>query len=308
MRSEKIDNVRPPPESIVTVKRCGNITELRYQQCNTGGSIQKWDKDNYIDLKTGEFKEFKHSDLRVSHLENISRSLRNLRDLINANVTNPANCQWVTLTYRENMTDTKRLYDDFHNFNKRYQNYLKNNNLTRCEYIACVEPQQRGAYHFHVIFIFPEKAPFVENDKLAKIWGQGFVKITSLKNVDNVGIYLCAYLADLEAPEDIDIKMFKENNKFKIVTADGEGGKKCKKAIIKGARLYFYPTGFNIYRHSRGIKKPEIYETTEAEAMKELGGTVLTYEKTIQLSDDGKIINQINYRHYNALKKEKEGD
>jgi hypothetical protein len=308
MRSEKIANVRPPPESMVTVKKCGNITELRYQQCSMGGSIQKWDKDNYIDLKTGEFKEFKHSDVRVSHLENISRSLRNLRDIINTNVTNPDNCQWVTLTYRENMTDTKRLYSDFHNFNKRYQNYLKKNNLPKCEYIAAAEPQGRGAWHLHIIFIFPEFSPFIENDTLAKIWGQGFVKITSLKNVDNIGVYLSAYLGDMEAPKDIDIEKFKENNKFKIVNAVDENGIKGKKAIIKGARLYFYPTGFNIYRHSRGIKRPEIYETTEAEAMQKLGGAVLTYEKTVQLSDDGKVINQINYRHFNDLKKEKKGE
>lgn len=307
IKSEKIDNVRPPPESTVTVKKCGNVTELRYQQSKTGGSIQKWDKDNYIDLKTGEFKEFQHSDLRVSHLENISRSLRNLRDLINTNVTNPANCQWVTLTYRVHMTDAKRVYDDFRKFNMRYQNYLKKMNL-KAEYISAIEPQQTGSLHFHVIFIFPEKAPFVENDKLAKIWGQGFVKITSLKSVKNVGVYLSSYLSNLDAPNDIDIDKFKDNNKFKIVNAVDENGNKVKKAIIKGARLYFYPTGFHIERHSRGIKKPETYETTEAEAMKELDGAVLTYEKTIQLSDDGKIINQINYRHYNALMKEKEGD
>lgn len=307
MKSEKIDNVRPPPESEITVKKCGNITELRYQQCNTGGSIKKWDKDNYINLKTGEFLQFKHSDLRVSHLENISRSLRNLRDLINTNVTNPANCQWLTLTYRIHQTSPKIVYQDFKKFNMRYQDYLKKINL-KAEYISVVEPQQSGSLHFHVIYIFPEKAPFIENKVIANLWRQGFVKITSLNNVDNIGIYLCAYLGDLEAPEDINIDKFKENKKFKIVNAVDENGNKVSKAYIKGARLFFYPTNFNIFRHSRGIKKPDTYQTTETEAMKELGGAVLTYEKTIQLSDDGKVINTINYRHYNALKKEKKGD
>jgi hypothetical protein len=130
MKVEKLqENIRPSPDSTVTVKKMGNITELRFMQRKTGGIIQKLDKDSYVDTRTGEVKDFTHSDIRIANLENISRSLRNLRDIINTNVTDVKKCLWVTLTYAENMTDSIRLYNDYRKFNMRFQRFLKNNNL-----------------------------------------------------------------------------------------------------------------------------------------------------------------------------------
>lgn len=40
------------------------------------------------------------------------------------------------------MKDKIRLYDDYRKFNMRFQRYLLNNNLPKCEYIACAEPQR----------------------------------------------------------------------------------------------------------------------------------------------------------------------
>ena len=71
------------------------------------------------------------------------------------------------------------------------------------------------------------------------------------------------------------------------------------KAVIKGARLNLYPPGFNLYRFSRGIKRPEVWQTTEREAQAEISGMPLTYEKTISITDaSGAVRNIINYRTY----------
>ena len=76
------------------------------------------------------------------------------------------------------------------------------------------------------------------------------------------------------------------------------------KAIIKGARLSLYPTGFRIYRCSKGIKHPLKYKTTEEEIQKKLENDFLTFEQTIQIKNDyGNLINRINYRHYNKISK-----
>lgn len=84
-----------------------------------------------------------------------------------------------------------------------------------------------------------------------------------------------------------------------------EQGKRQKKAIIKGARLRLYPPGFNLYRTSRGIKRPEVWQTTEGEAQGMIHGAPLTYEKTIAITDEaGTIKNIINYRQYNCASKE----
>jgi hypothetical protein len=291
MRIERIkENTKTGlcPDSLVTVKQMGNITEIRYMLKRTGGFICKLDKESYYDIRTGEVKAFNKSAARIENKESVSRSLKNLRDIINTNVTDIGKVLWVTLTYKENMTDNVRLYNDYRKFNMRFREYRQRKNLPMCEYIATAEPQGRGAWHLHILYIFPAKAPFIKNKALADLWGHGFVSITSLKGIDNIGVYLTAYLSNLD------------------ITAELSEDNRHKKAIIKGARIRLYPTGFRIYRCSRGIRKPKIYETTEGAAMREVKGAVLTYEKTIQLSDDdGRMINRINYRHFNQKKRGK---
>ena len=44
---------------------------------------------------------------------------------------------------------------------------------------------------------------------------------------------------------------------------------------------------------------------TQYQAMQEVKGQALTFEKTIKLTDDEKFINIINYRHYNKIAKSK---
>ena len=104
------------------------------------------------------------------------------------------NVRWITLTYAENMTDTDRLYFDFKDFNKRFQYYCKINGYSKPEYIVMMEPQGRGAWHCHLLYIWDCKAPYVANKTLRDLWGHGFVKIKKLDNCDNVGAYLTAYL------------------------------------------------------------------------------------------------------------------
>ena len=82
-----------------------------------------------------------------------------------------------------------------------------------------------------------------------------------------------------------------------------EDGKKVKKQFMKGARLHMYPSGMNLYRHSKGIKKP-ITEKLAYEELKDIvGTTTANYTKTIDLDLEGRFINSITYEQYN-LKRE----
>lgn len=171
------------------------------------------------------------------------------------------------------------------------------------EYIIAAEPQARGAWHLHCLFLFTEKAPFIPNSDMARIWGHGFTKTKSLKGIDNHGLYLTAYLGDMELSEAL--RAGSPRGKITEASTIDEQGKRQKKAVIKGARLRLYPPGFNLYRTSRGVKRPEIWQTTEAEAQKMIHGTPLTYEKTIAVTDEaGNVKNIINYRQYNIAAKE----
>lgn len=297
------EHLEPAENCEVRVKKMGNVTEVRYMKRNAECNLKKLNKDSYVVLSTGELKEFEHTETRAENLTSVSQSLANLRDLLNTNITDTSRCLWVTLTYEENMQDNRRLYQDFRKFHMRMMHYLKKHSLPTYEYIVAMEPQGRGAWHAHLVMIYPDKAPFIPNDTLASVWGHGFTKTKPLKDVDNVGLYLTAYLTDMELPDAISSNG-KIKGDLKAVSVVDEQGNKQTKAIVKGARLKLYPPGFRIYRTSRGIKKPEVMNCTEAEAMETVGNAPLTFERTIKITDDsGQGFNIINYRQFNKARK-----
>ena len=293
------EHSRPNFFDEVRVKEMGNVVEVMYsERTNRKIFIKKISDNEYIDLRTGEVKECKKIDNRAQNLNSVRQSLCRLRDLLNTNITDVKKCRWVTLTYAENMTDPKRLYEDFKKFNMRmiYKGY-------KYEYIVCMEPQGRGAWHAHLVMIFDDNAPYIDNNEMARIWGHGFTTTKKLEDVDNVGAYLTAYLGDMDI-SDFDKLSDEEQNSMRVfgvkeVEVDG-----VSKSILKGARLHMYPPKFNLYRFSRGIKKPIITYETEKNAQKKVSAGTLTFEKTIELSDkDSQFNNTINYRHYNLIRR-----
>lgn len=227
----------------------GNVVAVTtYSKANRTCHAVKVDADHWIDPSTGEVHEYEHSATsRADHAQSLRKTFANLRALINTNCSDVQKIRWITLTYKENMTDPERLYRDFDAFRKRFVR-----RWGKCEYISVVEPQRRGAWHVHLIAIYPDKAPYIPNKELAECWGWGFVKVTALDGIDNVGAYLSAYLADLPVGE-------QEGGTDKVMR-DG-----TSKRVLKGGRLSMYPKGMRIYRHSRGLKKPEEYWLEERE-------------------------------------------
>ena len=150
MKIEKIPNIEPNPESLVQLKKTGNIFEIRTMTKNPKMPIKKIDKENFIDIKTGEIKNFKHAEKRVDNITTVSQSLKTMREYINTNIAEPKRALFITLTYAENMQDTKRLYEDFKKFNMKLKYYLNKNNLPPYEYFLVIEPQARGSLHAHL--------------------------------------------------------------------------------------------------------------------------------------------------------------
>ena len=61
------------------------------------------------------------------------------------------------------------------------------------EYICMMEPQGRGAWHCHLLYIFDlVKAPYIANKTLSDLWGLA-LQISKLDNVDNVELTYCIF-------------------------------------------------------------------------------------------------------------------
>lgn len=293
----------PPfnPGLPLKVTTMGNVIEVQYMdRKNTKQTIKMLaGGDQYVECSTGEIKDVTHHTCRLEQKKSLMRTFKALRGVINANVEDVSKVRWITLTYAENMQDTRKLYKDFEKFNKRFQYHIQKLGYDKAEYIAVAEPQARGAWHMHVLYIFDKKAPYLHNDTVFNpIWGHGITKIKQLKDCTNLGAYLTAYLGDMtleEFAQDFVECSVKAQNFFggenigkgiKEVEIEDENGARTPKKVIKGMRLAFYPAKFNMFRTSRGIKRPVQELLSQDAAADAVAGHKLTWQKTVALHDE----------------------
>lgn len=307
---EKLDHIPDKnPNLLVKVTEMGNIIEVQYMsRRNTKQTVRMLEGgEQYVVCSSGEIKDVVHHETRKDNKKGLYKTFANMRAIINTNVTDVSKVRWCTLTYAENMTDTKKLYMDFQQFNQRFQYYCKQQGYSKPEYIVMMEPQGRGAWHAHLLYIWQDmKAPYIANDVFAKLWGHGFVKIKKLDNVDNVGAYLTAYLGDMELSE-VDWHKWNEITRgatVKQVEMTDENGEKVTKPILKGARLNLYPANFNMLRCSRGIKRPTEEMLSQEMANKKVLGATKTFETAVKLTDvENEFDSVIIKTQYNRVRK-----
>lgn len=205
---------------------------------------------------SGRSVEASEGDKKETRKKTLSKAKSTIRRLINANVEAWGESpKFITLTFAENVQDIKQANYEFKKFRQRLEYDL---NL-KLKYVVVMEFQKRGAIHYHAIFF---NLPYVPNEKLATIWGQGFVKINNIDKVDNVGAYVTKYMTKQD---------YEDMKTDKLV----------------GQKSYFT---------SRGLLKPE--ETIEKEKIEQLA-TVLSDYETYASSFDNDYLGKIIYKQYN---------
>lgn len=290
----------------------GNVIEVTtMKKPPVSPPVRKVDADHYVDLRDGLVYEYEHIENRSQSLQSIRRTLARIRALVNTNVTDASRCRWVTLTYKDNMTDPARLYRDFQLFWKRFKRWCSGSGYAVPEYISVVEPQGRGAWHVHAFFIWPNTAPFVDNnDVVARLWRNGFTTTKALSDVDNVGAYFSAYLADMPLDE---YQALPDRDQIQTLSGDLQVEEKdftnaedltLKKKFVKGGRLYLYPPGMNIVRKSKGIQDPIVEHMSYSEAKEKASSAKLTFSRSYEvLSSTGVIANVVRKDYYNTKRK-----
>lgn len=234
----KINEVKVPSYYKPKMTITGNSAELQF--CTAffhKNVIKRINKNQYmylyntVDHIRGEICDYqKHAKTRKDNYKSILRAVKKCKDLINANFFAEKNELFITLTYKENMRNPKKMYNDLKNFIRNIKKYFKNQELL---YILVVEPQGRGAWHAHILmknlsWTDKKNQWYIPKTKIEELWARkGFVKVEKIETIDDLGTYLSSYLTNLEK------------------------GK-------KNSRLNLYPNGINIYRYSRNCKKPTV--------------------------------------------------
>lgn len=286
----KLPYQTPDDNAPVTITTAGNIVKIQsMQRRNNQPTIIPLDKDHYANARTGEVFEFQRTENRTDNIQALKRQMSDARDILNANTARPEHCLFVTLTYAENMQDTKRLHMDLKHFTRDMHAHYG-----QFKYFTAVEPQGRGAWHAHIIMIFPDKPPFVdENAVFQNEWKRrGWVKIQKMDNCDNVGAYLTAYLCDIPIDE----------NGAPVEQIDLS--KPVPHKVEKGKRLVMYPHNMRIFRWSRDMEMPQKTVTSYKNAKRKVGDSAPTFQKALMISGDNGFTNIITTEYYNTLKGE----
>lgn len=190
----------------VKIKKDNNLEEIK-KKIDNDFLIKK---DNYIDKP----------DKKIIEEKNINRSKFQFQRLVRANEDKFKT--FITLTFKENITDVKEANFQFHKWVTIIRRYKKD-----FLYIGVPEFQKRGAVHYHLLtnldikenhnIIIPQKDN--KNCYDVKFWSYGFSSVFDVKNINVVG-YMSKYMT-----------------------------KSCDNRLF-GHRRFF---------HSRNLEKPEVF-------------------------------------------------
>lgn len=232
--------------------KSGSVYELyEYEK-----SVHLGNKNNPL----GRKKQATEENKKRYRKDTLASAKKTVRRLINANVDAwGQRPKFMTLTFADNIQNIKMANYEFKKFRQRLE-YMVN---VKLKYLCVIEFQERGAVHYHVVFF---NLPFIKNDIIADLWGQGHIKINAIDDVDNVGAYVSKYMTK----NDDDIEKTKG---------------------LEGKKSYFT---------SRGLKKPlEIIDKKKIEQYK----TDLSNYKTYDADFENDYLGQIHYTQFNTKRK-----
>jgi hypothetical protein len=130
-----------------------------------------------------------------SKSENRAKTLYRAKQTVlrTANANSKELDKFLTLTFRDHVTDITEANKDFTNFVKRMRRWLKKNGKPDFKYICVIEFTKQGRVHYHLLC----NLPYIKSEIIEKIWGQGFIKILRkrIDRVDNIGAYITKYMS-----------------------------------------------------------------------------------------------------------------
>lgn len=204
----------------VKLIRCGDYVQVYKFNTEKSKLDKNWD-DNKIpkvsikDIDTEDLS--KTNELKSILLSNAIRSNLKCQRICKANRE-----EWetfITLTFKENITDLSYANNKFHNWVSNVRKLKKD-----FKYVAVPEFQKRGAVHYHILSNLglndkdiilkqqEKRGNAIKFDQLfdVKYWSQGFARVDFIKNdYKKIYSYICKYMT-----KDIDNKLFGKKRYF----------------------------------------------------------------------------------------------
>jgi hypothetical protein len=218
---------------------------------------------------TGRKKDYESENYAEHRKQVLQRAKRDLRRLINANVGQYGKeftAKFLTLTFNENIQDIEQANYEFQKFIKRLNYYCFGTKKANLKYTCVIEFHKSGVIHYHVILY---NMPYVKANDIANVWGNGFIKINKIDDVDNVGAYVSEYLGQAEKGQGHDV----EDDR------------------LKGKKSYF---------SSKGLFKP--VEITDKKIVEQVATALPSENLTYSATFENEHLGNIAYKQYNLKK------
>ncbi len=155
----------------------------------SGDIIEVYEYSQYCTGKGGAHRTTSKSEDIEQSLKNYANTNQRRRDTVRRLACSNFNAQYdkfFTLTFADNKTDVKECNYLFKKFMQKLKYKLK----IDIKYLAVIEFQKRGAVHYHVL----SNIPYIPQNELQELWGNGFVYINAISHVDNIGAYIVKYM------------------------------------------------------------------------------------------------------------------
>lgn len=218
----------------------------------------------------------------------------NIQDLINCNINaykikgRIVTPKFLTLTFKDNITDLKYSNNEFKNYIKRLNYYisLKVKNYEGLKYVAVIEFQDRGAVHYHILLF---NMPYIPHSVLLEKWDLGSVYIEGFirngkKNTLAYSNRNDGFLVNGQQVKNIGAYITKTMNyMIKSLEDDRLSGQKC-------------------YLNSKGLFTPKIIDLNNCEIKEEVsafGYTLTPSELVFVNTYDNEYIGMCLCREYN---------
>lgn len=181
-------------------------TKLRLLLCGRIASLRSYEKEIWYNTQYSKMKKNPKEKQEKTEEQKMEirkraayRARNNVYNLISTNAwfwkkeDNSAFLPvFLTLTFKENITEIKKGNYLLSKFIKRLNYYTYRTKTTQLKYLSVIEFQKRGAVHYHIIFF---NLPFIHKDNISKTWDQGFINIKGVDPKQNVAGYLTKYMS-----------------------------------------------------------------------------------------------------------------
>lgn len=159
--------------------------------CGKYVDIYEYKNPIYYNFDPRVHKDF--NDLTKSENKtflSLARAKQNLYMIIKGNLDDKYKPLFLTLTFRENITDLKKANKELTLFFKRMTwEYNK-----KIKYVVVPEFQMRGAVHYHIV-IFNLTRDNTTRNKIKDIWGLGFIDLKNIRHIKNFSAYVAKYIS-----------------------------------------------------------------------------------------------------------------